>query len=288
MCTPRTLLALLPEHFDLALPKNIGSLAMQDMPTNPLSQITNGFGYPIHALKFMKEHRLFGYAAGAIVVNIVLFTAFIVLWFGWVWPMFADFDGGSWSDGGGAISDVFQGTINFVVRTAGVLTGLVLSAIVILILGQAIASPFLDRLSERIEQIKLGTPEQPFSLPLTIRGVVMAVADVFWALLLLVVVQVGIWALSGWWMPPLASFLSYLAAAFVVAHEFLTLPLSRQLVPYRTRLKITWAHKWWSFGFGGAALLLLWVPFLNLILLPAAAAGGTLLYCDLKAAGRLE
>jgi uncharacterized protein involved in cysteine biosynthesis len=35
-------------------------------------------------------------------------------------------------------------------------------------------------------------------------------------------------------------------------------------------------------------MLLLAVPVLNLLLLPIAAAGGTLLYCDLKAAGRIN
>ena len=34
-------------------------------------------------------------------------------------------------------------------------------------------------------------------------------------------------------------------------------------------------------------MVLMLVPLLNLVLLPLAAVGGTLLYCDLRAANRL-
>ena len=41
-------------------------------------------------------------------------------------------------------------------------------------------------------------------------------------------------------------------------------------------------------GFGTAAMALLFVPGLNLVLLPLASVGGTLAYCDLKRAGRAD
>lgn len=262
---------------------------MQELAKNPLTQMVAGFGYPIRAIKFMRTHKLFSYAAGAIAINIALFLVFVWSFSVWVLPFFSHADGAAWidSDWWRSTWDTVGGLVSFLMFSAGIILGLALGAIIILVLGQAIASPFLERLSERIEEIQLGTPSQPFKLALVLRGVAMAVSDVFWAILLMIALQGSILLLAGW-LPPLASVLSTLAAAFIVAHEFITLPLSRRLVPYRPRLSLAWKQKWWSFGFGSSTLLLLFIPGLNLILLPAAAAGGTLLYCDLKTAGRLN
>ncbi|MEO0593615.1 MAG: hypothetical protein AAFZ38_08550, partial [Myxococcota bacterium] len=47
-------------------------------------------------------------------------------------------------------------------------------------------------------------------------------------------------------------------------------------------------NRWLSLGFGSSSMLLLFVPGLNLILLPLAAVGGTLAFCDLYRAERLD
>ena len=70
--------------------------------------------------------------------------------------------------------------------------------------------------------------------------------------------------------------------------EFVGLPLARQLVGYRRRWGVVWDNRWLAAGFGSAVAVLFIVPGLNLVLLPLAAVGGTLLYCDLKTAGRLS
>ena len=42
-----------------------------------------------------------------------------------------------------------------------------------------------------------------------------------------------------------------------------------------------------SAGFGGAVYLLLWVPLLNTLFIPAATVGATLLFHELRATGRI-
>ena len=80
---------------------------------------------------------------------------------------------------------------------------------------------------------------------------------------------------------------SFAFTALLLAQEFVTLPMTRKFISYRPRWRGIWNNKWPSFGFGMAAMALMLIPGINLVLLPLAAVGGTLLYCDLEAAGSL-
>jgi CysZ protein len=124
-----------------------------------------------------------------------------------------------------------------------------------------------------------------------VQGVALAVRDLVWGLVYLTVVNGLIFVVSagtfGLAAAP-ASIVSFCFSAWLLAHEFVGLALSRQLVGYRRRWRIVWANKWTTLGFGVACMGLLFVPGLNLVLLPLAAVGGTLLYCDLKAGGRVS
>ena len=62
--------------------------------------------------------------------------------------------------------------------------------------GQAVASPFLDALSERTEAIVMGEEPPPFSLARSIRGMLLAVLDLVWGLLYLAAVHVPLLIIS--------------------------------------------------------------------------------------------
>ena len=81
--------------------------------------------------------------------------------------------------------------------------------------------------------------------------------------------------------------ISFGFSALLLAHEFMGLPLTRQLVSYRERWSHVWRHKWLAVGMGTSTMLLLAIPGINLVLLPLASVGGTLMYCDLREAGRV-
>ncbi|MEM6733160.1 MAG: EI24 domain-containing protein, partial [Myxococcota bacterium] len=81
---------------------------------------------------------------------------------------------------------------------------------------------------------------------------------------------------------------SFAFSALLLSVEFVGLSLTRRFVNYRGRWRIIWDNKGLSLGFGSASMLLLLVPGLNLILLPLAAVGGTLAYCDLVRVGAID
>jgi CysZ protein len=144
-------------------------------------------------------------------------------------------------------------------------------------------------LSERIEAIELGRAEEKFTAARMIRSLILGVSDLVWSISFLLVVNVPIFLLGlvtgvG---APIAAVLNFAFTALVLAQEFVTLPLTRRLVGYRRRFGVIWANKWLAFGFGVAAMGMLLIPGLNLVLLPLAAVGGTLAFCDLEASDRV-
>ena len=81
--------------------------------------------------------------------------------------------------------------------------------------------------------------------------------------------------------------LGFCFAALLFAAQFGGWSLTRYFISFPGRWRVVWRNKSLGFGLGVATMVLMLVPLLNLVLLPLAAVGGTLLYCDLRAANRL-
>ena len=123
---------------------------------------------------------------------------------------------------------------------------------------------------------------EPFGIGRAIKTVSVAIGDLVWGVFFLVMVN-GPLILLGF-VPVLgtavAALVSFGFSALLLSHEFMGLPLTRQLVSYRERWSHVWRHKWLALGMGSSTMLMLAIPGVNLVLLPLAAVGGTLMYCD--------
>lgn len=269
-----------------------GRQGPQSVPAGALGGIFRGLTYPLAGLDFIRRNQLWGAATVPIAVNVLLFGVLIFVSGYFVLPWLREVDQ--------ALLDWF-GTASVLMTTLGslvswslwVLAWLLLVAvntIVLLLVGQAVASPFLDALSERVETKVLGTPPPKATVARVVRSIVMAVADIIWTVMYWVGLNAPLLILN--FVPGLgttvATIGSFFVTALLLAQEFVGLSLSRQLVSYPARWRVVWANRWLACGFGATTMGLLIIPGLNLILLPLAAVGGTLLYCDLRAAGRIE
>ncbi|MEZ4273407.1 MAG: EI24 domain-containing protein [Myxococcota bacterium] len=261
------------------------------LPHNPLAQMTRAVFYPLEGLRFIRQHQLWPLAGVAIGVNIVLLLTLLGLSLFYVWPWLGDAD--AWVRGlfTGELWQSIGPVLAWIVWVVAVLMVIIAQSLLLLLVGQAVASPFLDMLSEKVESIVLGTPSTPAGVGRTLKSLFMALGELCWSVLFIVIVNLPIW-LVGVVVPGIgtsvAAVLSFAFGALLLSHEFVGLPLARDLVSFRRRWRTTWANRWLGLGFGSSAAVMLVVPGLNLILLPLAAVGGTLLYCDLKAAGRLK
>jgi CysZ protein len=84
---------------------------------------------------------------------------------------------------------------------------------------------------------------------------------------------------------PAYAILSMLFTWLIMATDLISFPLSRRRIPFFKRWQVIWAHRWLAMGFGCAVFLMTFIPGLNLLLLPFAAAGGTVFFAELAQVG---
>ena len=145
------------------------------------------------------------------------------------------------------------------------------------VIAQIIGQPFYERISDRIEHQL---------------GAVPAGADAPWwrtfpraslesALLLAMTLAcsaplfvLGLFPVFGQTVVPV---LQALVAGFFLAVELLAIPLERRGLHLAGRMRFVWRHRAQTLGFGVTAFLLFLVPLMNVVAMPGAVVGATLL-----------
>jgi CysZ protein len=226
----------------------------------------------------LTETSLWPYVAAPLLITVLLFAGFgTVAWLGIGLAMDQ-----VWSPGPHAATWVSVGWVAL---------GLVLRAFALLAVGVALylvagllATPFVDKLSEQVESRVLGPYDEPFSVRVLLGDLAQSVAHTALSMLLWLALMGAAFTLNV--LPVAGQVLSFLAGllatAFLVSRESMDGPLSRRRMSYGHKLRLLARHPLLTLGFGLAASALLWVPFLNLLVLPMTAAGGTLLFCHLE------
>lgn len=159
------------------------------------------------------------------------------------------------------------GVVVVVVYVVVVLASLVLT----LLSGSVLCDPFYDLLSERTEELFVGRSVGPaFSVGSVVRGLVRELVANVLRLLVWGVVAVPLWLLSLTPLSLVAVPLSLLWTWLFFAYEYLSRSLARHAVDPKHRFAPIFAHKALCLGFGGAAWLISFVPFLAPILVVAA------------------
>lgn len=164
---------------------------------------------------------------------------------------------------------------------------LVTAAFGMLVLAQIIAAPFNDALSEHVEEQRCGKAVSGGGLRALIGDVGRSVglesaklaiyAAIMAPLFLMSLLIPGVGA-------ALYSGMGFGLTLFYLALDYIDWPASRRGLGARARFGWVRSHAGVALGFGLGAWLLLFVPVLNLLLMPAAVCGGTLLYLDVEAA----
>jgi CysZ protein len=247
-----------------------------------IKKLLNGFEQPFLGLNLLRrEKRLRGYVMIPVAINIAVFLLLLAL----LWIFRVDLievfyvypDEGFWK----IALWYLVGVVIFVFIV--VLTYFLFTPI-----GCLLASPFNDALAGRAEQVFEDAPvivEVPFmwrALPKMLAKETVK---------LLLALGVAVVALGMNLLPVVGSVLSVAFTAtfgsFVFALEYLDYPMSRYNYRLSDVISAIRANLWRSLGFGGAALLLLLIPLVNLVCIPACVVGGTHLFVDYRREGLL-
>lgn len=225
-----------------------------------------GVGY------FLGRPALWKYFAGAFAINLVLFALLVTLFVkyradlvDWITP------------------DRFwtwaRVTIGWIMTVVVAILGLFLFTIV----GNLLASPFLDALTERI-LTELGEklppsrgPLRAFFRALRNQSIKLAFFGAIQVLLLL------LWVIPvvGFLHPPLSAILTILFLGF----EYVDYPLDARQLPIPRRFEWMAGHPGATLGFGLVLFPLFLIPFVGYVCLPLAVAGASLLVHDIDSPG---
>jgi CysZ protein len=227
----------------------------------------DGMRYPLLGLKHLLDHReLWPYAIKAMVVGLLLFTILAGIAAAVLLGLPGRIAGGL---------DWMTCLIGCAALLLGIAGGIVLFAVI----GNIVAGPFLEAMTERMMADSGRLKETP-------RGYwaafMSALRDQAGRLLLFLAVQ-GV--LLGAWLTPAAFFHPVAAVAvsvFFVAIEHLEYPLEARGLRFFAR--IDWALKRLMPSLGFGTTLFFIMPVAGFVLLPAAVCGAVLLEQELERA----
>lgn len=231
---------------------------------------------------FLRHPRLLKLVAIPFLINVVTFS--LAVYFGL--RFFNDFvlellpQGEAW----------YWVVLYYTVWLAAGLLTLVLVFFCFTVVGNLIASPFNELLSERVESLLLTDVEQkPFSLR-EFWGDILRVWLVELKKMSLFIVAMLILLLLNL-LPVIGNLLygvlSILLTLFFLSWEYLAFVHERKSHGFRLQRRYLFDHKLLVLGFASGVLVMLAIPFLQLFCIPVAVSGATLLWCEEQVGHRL-
>ena len=197
---------------------------------------------------------------------------------GAVWSLFPE----SWNEATGWVGGLLRALRGLIEFIAGVLLTL-LGLVLVLVVSAVVAAPFNDALSEAVEHILTGETAPPFSLSRMVADVARTVRLELLKVMLYLVV-VGPMFLASFVIPVVGqavSLVGFALTAIYLGIDYVDWPAARRDWSVRDRLAFARRHLPAVAGFGTGVWLLLFIPLVNLLFMPAAVAGGTILFLSL-------
>ena len=249
-----------------------------------LSDGLRGFGFPFQGAVFLRQHHtLWKWALFPAIINLVVFAAALSIfismyptlydlttsfipptspdaWYVWLWiaPL---------------------RLLAWLIGALLVIVSLAVLFLIFLLLGTVIASPFLDVLAQRVEDVITGRPAADnLTLSNTWRSFAVSAEAELKRIGFFVVVGMALFLLG--LIPFLSPFTVIAAALFTLLFlplQYAGYAMDHRLMTFAQRRALIWKHRWLMLGFGTAASLTLLIPLLNFICLPILVVGATLL-----------
>jgi CysZ protein len=180
-----------------------------------------------------------------------------------------------------ALLPEWLGFVSFILLPLLYLLGLLIGAWLFALLAVLLASPFLGDLSLAVERQSSGSgPDDAPSVWASVLGsLAREVRKLGYYLPRLIVVFLVT-------LIPVvnaaAPVLWFVFGAWVMAIQFCDYPYENRGRPFRDTVTLLRGNRATALGFGSCATLAMAIPLINLLLIPAAVAGGTLLWQRLQ------
>jgi CysZ protein len=247
------------------------------------------FGYPFRGARLVyREHpELARYWAPPIVLAALAMVGAVWVvfehrdaWFEALWP--------ATQAGDGWLAAVVHGARSFV-RFVATLLAAGIAFVLALFASQLVAAPFHEALSHAVEALRRNDSPEATSLGELLRDAARSVQLVAIKLAIYVAWMLPLW-LVGLFVPvigPVAqAVLGFALTVAFLALDHVDWAAARHGLSVSERLRLLRTHPGPLFAFGLCVWCFLFIPLVNLFLIPAAVAGGTLLFIDLGLGAR--
>ncbi|MEM7435961.1 MAG: EI24 domain-containing protein [Myxococcota bacterium] len=188
----------------------------------------------------------------------------------------------SWNEATGWTATLVKFLHGFIEVVLGVLLA-VIGLVLVVVLSSIVAAPFNDSLSEAVESLLTGERAPPFSLARTLTDLVRTVRLEVLKVLVYAFVVGPLFFLS-LVLPGIGQLVSVLAFALTAVYlgiDYIDWPAARRNWSVSDRLAFARRRLAAVAGFGTGVWVLLFIPLVNLFFMPAAVAGGTMLFLAL-------
>lgn len=194
-----------------------------------------------------------------------------------VWSLLPE----SWSEASGFVGWLVSALRWSIELIAGLLITL-LGLVLVVLLSSVVAAPFNDALSEAVERILTGGAAPAFSFKRMLADIGRTIRIEIGKVLLYALI-VGPLFLSSFFIPgvgQLISLVGFALTAVFLGVDYIDWPAARRDWSVRDRVAFTRRQLPAVAGFGTGVWVLLFIPIVNLLFMPAAVAGGTMLFVD--------
>lgn len=245
-------------------------------PNNPAASFSRGFLYPFRGLRLLSRHPvLLKFIIIPFLINLVVFSSVVYLGLDFFNRKVVQYipQGEAW----------YWVFLYYAAWILAVMVTAVLVFFLFTVVGNLIASPFNDLLSERAEESLLGQgAETAFSLKGFLQDARSTLVNELKKMTLFLIGMVLLLLLN---LIPVLGQLVYSVAAilftlFFLVVEYLGYVFGRKNYSFRDQSRYIWHRKFLTLGFGTGVLCMLTVPFLQFFCLPLAVLGATLLWCE--------
>ena len=232
----------------------------------------NGFFYPFRGAKLViRNPRLYGYILIPFLINTLIFSGALYLGYqffnGFVLEQIPQ--GEEW----------YWAILYYLAWFVAAIGTSVLVFFSFAIVGNLIASPFNDILSEKVELLLGGSEINENSWRDIISDswkIIKEEAKRMAAFAALMILLIPINFVPGFGQI-VYTVLSSLLLIFFLTVEYFSYPLYRKSLTFKDQRKYIFSHKLLSFGFGCGVFCLLAIPLLQLMTIPLSVVGSTML-----------
>jgi len=232
--------------------------------------------YVLLGARFVWSHRvLWKYASAPLFISAVILGSSYVLLYHWLSRLIPPSSAEEW----------YWRVLYYLAAFVVIVLLLFVFFFLINRIASALAAPFNDVISQKTEELVKGRlTDSRFSFIQVLKDSGRAVVHSFKilgiyvglltiGLLLLLIPGVG---------PVLFSVAGALLSSYMLAYEYLSYSMDRRRFSFSQKRKFLRSRFFSIMGFGLGNLAVASIPAINLLFIPAAVAGGTLLFMDLE------